>query len=86
MPVLQNFCGCDVNDLVLDALVRLAQRAKNTDGLIDVDLDLLLGDPVMRVLQDVKRGLSVALTRCRMQDKGHLHLAVGFAFLRCQQC
>ena len=47
-------------DDVLDALLGLAQCAEDADLLVDVHLDLLLGHPVVLVLQDFQRRLGVA--------------------------
>jgi hypothetical protein len=77
-------CGDDPLD---DAHLRLLERRGDADLLRDVDLYLLLGDPIAPVLQEVQRRLGVPGLRGGEQHRGHLALPVGRALLdrRCRQ-
>ena len=61
--------------------LRLLQRARDADLLVDVHVYLLLGDPAVLVLQDVQRRLGVAHLRGVVQRLGGVELAVGAALL-----
>ena len=53
-----------------DALLRFLQRAGDADLLVDADVDLLLGGPAVLMLEDVERGLSVAVGSGLVQGAG----------------
>ena len=73
-----------VYDPLDDAHLRLLERRRNADLLGDVDLYLLLGDPIAAVLQEVQGRLGVPGLRRGEQHRRHLALPVGRALLdRC---
>jgi len=56
--------------------LRHLKRARDANALLDIHADLLLRDPAVDVLQDLKRRFRVSATSGVMQDARQLHLAI----------